>query len=326
MFGRVPRLPIDVTVGVPSQNRDTQPYSVFVEDLRARLAYTYDLASRGMEKKAVSNKLRYDSRAQETSLQPGDRVLVRNLTLRGKHKLQDRWEDTPYQVIRRAGDLPVYWLRKEGTRRERVLHRNLLLPFRQPEADPCEARPRVLTGSRIPALQQCLALLLPQMNHSRRTKRTQQCSRSPLQAARATPSSILPHRPSSPNSMVDLQTQTKPQMTGQMLGNWNNTFPSRILTRPTTLRLVTPKTLLYPQLDRLSRTNHPTCSQPQRISRQTSGLCLIPAAAIRRTTRAAPLYLHWRYQQLHGRDGLRSLPNASLLILRGVRRLLHSCP
>ena len=142
MFGRVPRLPIDVTLGVPSQNRDTQPYSVFVEDLRARLAYTYDLASKGMEKKAVSNKLRYDSRAQETSLQPGDRVLVRNLTPRGKHKLQDRWEDTPYQVIRRAGDLPVYWLRKEGTRRERVLHRNLLLPFSQPEADPCEARPR----------------------------------------------------------------------------------------------------------------------------------------------------------------------------------------
>ena len=140
MFGRIPRLPIDITLGVAPQGETAKPYSVFVENLRARLAHAYDLASRGIKRKAEANKLRYDVRAQETSLQLGDRVLVRNLTIRGKRKLQDRWEDTPYQVVRRAGDLQVYWVRKESDHRDRVLHRNLLLPYRLPTADTREAR------------------------------------------------------------------------------------------------------------------------------------------------------------------------------------------
>ena len=95
---------------------------MFVENLRAHLAHAYDLASKGIEKKAEANKNRYDVQAQETSLQPGDCVLARNLTPRGKHKLQDRWEYTPYKVVRRAVDFPVYWVRKQGAHHDRVLH------------------------------------------------------------------------------------------------------------------------------------------------------------------------------------------------------------
>lgn len=59
----------------------------------------------------------------------GDRVLVRNLRLRSKHKLADRWESTVYIVTKRMGELPVYTLKPEkGDGPLRTLHRDLLLP------------------------------------------------------------------------------------------------------------------------------------------------------------------------------------------------------
>ena len=40
-------------------------------------------------------------------------VLVRNLRLRSKHKLADRWESTTYIVTKRMGEMPVYTVRPE---------------------------------------------------------------------------------------------------------------------------------------------------------------------------------------------------------------------
>ncbi|CAI5671417.1 unnamed protein product [Oreochromis niloticus] len=66
---------------------------------------------------------------KELSLEPGDRVLVRNVRLRGKHKLSDKWEEEVYVVVHRAGDLPVYKVKPENSDGPmRTLHRDLLLP------------------------------------------------------------------------------------------------------------------------------------------------------------------------------------------------------
>ena len=65
-------------------------------------------------------------------LHPGDRVLVRNVGLRGKQKLADRWECQPYIVRCQPNpDIPVYEVQLENSRSRntRTLHRNLLLPF-----------------------------------------------------------------------------------------------------------------------------------------------------------------------------------------------------
>ena len=133
MYGRSPRLPIDVTLGLPTKTEDTRPYAAYAENLRARLAHAYRLASRGSGAKAAANKRQYDAKARDATLQPGDRVLARNLSNRGKHKVQDRWEDIPYIVLRRAGELPVYVIQQEGgDKRRRTLHRNLLLPYELP--------------------------------------------------------------------------------------------------------------------------------------------------------------------------------------------------
>ncbi|XP_067305721.1 uncharacterized protein [Pseudorasbora parva] len=73
--------------------------------------------------------MRFDKHVVESTLEIGDRVLVRQVRLRGKHKLADKWEPSAYIVVRRAGELPVYTVRPEGKEGSvRTLHRDLLLP------------------------------------------------------------------------------------------------------------------------------------------------------------------------------------------------------
>ena len=59
-------------------------------------------------------------------------MLVKNVGLRGKHKIGDRWENDPYVVFDQLNsDIPVYEVRRQNTRSRkiRLLHRILLLPF-----------------------------------------------------------------------------------------------------------------------------------------------------------------------------------------------------
>lgn len=76
-----------------------------------------------------SNKSRFDRHVVDSTLMEGDRVLVRNIRLRGKHKLADRWESNVYVVVKQCGDVPVYVVRPETKDGPiRTLHRDLLLP------------------------------------------------------------------------------------------------------------------------------------------------------------------------------------------------------
>lgn len=59
------------------------------------------------------NKGRFDKRVTPSVLEVGDRVLVCNVRLRGKHKLKDKWERDVYVVVNCAGDLSVYTVRLE---------------------------------------------------------------------------------------------------------------------------------------------------------------------------------------------------------------------
>ena len=58
----------------------------------------------------------------------GDLVLIKNVNLRGKIKIADRWEEEPYTVISKVSpDLPVYIIRNTHGK-TRTVHRNLLKP------------------------------------------------------------------------------------------------------------------------------------------------------------------------------------------------------
>ena len=65
-----------------------------------------------------------------STLEVGDRVLVKVVKFDGRHNLCNKWEEDIYIVTSKPNpDVPVYKVRKEdGSGRTRVLHRNLLLP------------------------------------------------------------------------------------------------------------------------------------------------------------------------------------------------------
>lgn len=129
MFGRSPRLPVDLAFGLPINQGKPQPHSQYVQSLKARLQESYRIASENAAKAAEKNKIRVDRKVLLSKLEVGDRVLVRNLRLRGKHKLSNKWEQTIYTVVNQAGNLPVYTVKPEQHDGPvRTLHRDLLLP------------------------------------------------------------------------------------------------------------------------------------------------------------------------------------------------------
>ena len=132
MFGRHPRLAIDAFFGLQTDTLSASKQSDYVVGLRHRLDEAYRKARQNSDEKGIQNKRVYDRKARSSVLFPGDRVLVKNVSIRGKHKLADRWEHDPYIVVSQPNfDIPVYEVKREGARfkKSRTLHRNLLLPF-----------------------------------------------------------------------------------------------------------------------------------------------------------------------------------------------------
>ncbi|XP_052002413.1 uncharacterized protein LOC127657592 [Xyrauchen texanus] len=128
MFGRQPRLPLDIAFGILN-DEPYQSHSKYVTSLKNRLEESYKLALENSMKVAERNKKRFDSNVVVSVLEVGDRVLVRNVRLRGKQKLADKWESDVYIVLKKVQDVPVYTICPEGTDSPvRTLHRDLLLP------------------------------------------------------------------------------------------------------------------------------------------------------------------------------------------------------
>lgn len=82
-----------------------------MQNLRSLPEDSYQVASKNAAKSAERNKAHFDQRVKPSTLEEGDRVLAWNVRLRGKHKLEDKWEKDIYVVVKRAGDLPVYTVR-----------------------------------------------------------------------------------------------------------------------------------------------------------------------------------------------------------------------
>ncbi|MEW8544647.1 MAG: DDE-type integrase/transposase/recombinase [Candidatus Thiodiazotropha sp.] len=135
MFGRHPRLAVDAFLGIPQNEVKGETHKNFVDKLQQRLATAYKAATTEALKSAERQKQHYDQKVQYAKLEAGDRVLVRNVSLRGKQKLADQWEEHTYIVKRQPiPEIPVYEVIKENSsgRKCRTLHRNMLLPYTGP--------------------------------------------------------------------------------------------------------------------------------------------------------------------------------------------------
>ncbi|KAL6461075.1 hypothetical protein MHYP_G00310410 [Metynnis hypsauchen] len=121
---------IQVLGPLDPEGHNTKTHSTYVRDLKNRLKQAYRLASENAEKRQLMNKRRWDAKVTAAAIDVGDRVLVRNVGLRRKHKIADRWEPNVYVVVKQPDEnIPVYVVREEnGDGKERILHRDLLLP------------------------------------------------------------------------------------------------------------------------------------------------------------------------------------------------------
>ena len=131
MFGRHPRLPIDIEFGLNKPNSsDNSSKSRYIQKLRRRLNYAFQKASKYSDQQAKKYKQGYDKSVKGPQLQENDLVLVKIVAHKGRHKLQDRWEPEEYVVIEQPiAGTPVYKVKPVNGNNVRTLHRNLLLPL-----------------------------------------------------------------------------------------------------------------------------------------------------------------------------------------------------
>ena len=131
MFGRHPRLPIDVEFGLLKSNSgDNSSKSRYVQILRRRLNYAFQKATKVANQQANKYKSSYEKSIRGPQLQEKDIVLLKIVAHKGRHKLQDKWEPEEYVVVEQAiAGTPVYRVQPVTGGNIRTLHRNLLLPL-----------------------------------------------------------------------------------------------------------------------------------------------------------------------------------------------------
>ncbi|KAJ8404644.1 hypothetical protein AAFF_G00335070 [Aldrovandia affinis] len=126
MFGRVPRLPVDLLFRNVLRDDSVCDYNAYVKSLATDFQSAMLLAQRhsSVEQKHQSDQ--YNKKVKGLPLSVGDRVLVANKTGRGKRKLADRWEPAVYTVVASKPQFHIYKIRDHDGQ-VRTVHRNLLL-------------------------------------------------------------------------------------------------------------------------------------------------------------------------------------------------------
>ncbi len=132
LYGRSPRLPIDLMFGLkPELGPTATDHNKFVIKWKEQMEEAYAIAFKNSSKSSERGKKYHDQKAHSSVLQPGDRVLVKNVGRQeGPGKLRAYWDNRVYVVVKRNGEnSPVYEVKPEhGHTGNRILHRNLLLP------------------------------------------------------------------------------------------------------------------------------------------------------------------------------------------------------
>ena len=94
LFGRHPRLPIDIALNVENKSTEPTTYKKYVNNWSEAMAEAYKIANSKCAQNRTRGKSLYDRRTRSSELRVGDRVLVRNLSGRDNPaKLRSHWED-----------------------------------------------------------------------------------------------------------------------------------------------------------------------------------------------------------------------------------------
>ncbi|KAI5087912.1 interleukin-1 receptor accessory protein-like 1-A isoform X1, partial [Silurus meridionalis] len=127
MYGRTPRLPVDLMFESVLLNGETVDIDKYVQLLKRDLCEAMKLAQSRSGKQQRRQAEVYNKKSKGQPVDIGQRVLLANKGERGKKKLADRWESTVYIVIDKNPLLNTYKLRSPSGV-VKTVHRNLIMP------------------------------------------------------------------------------------------------------------------------------------------------------------------------------------------------------
>uniref|UniRef100_A0A8C6S522 Gypsy retrotransposon integrase-like protein 1 n=1 Tax=Neogobius melanostomus TaxID=47308 RepID=A0A8C6S522_9GOBI len=128
MFGRVPRLPVDVMFGSVLNDPEVVDYDRYVESLRQNMREAMAVAQSTATKQLQRHTGLYNKKVRGAPVEVDDRVLLANKGERGKRKLADRWENTIYVVVEKNDDSHTFKIQNPTSGQIKVVHRNLIMP------------------------------------------------------------------------------------------------------------------------------------------------------------------------------------------------------
>ena len=100
LFGREPRLPVDVEFGLQRGGQRGSPgESNYISQLRRRLNFAHRKARHMAQRQQARHRGLYELKCRGAVLSVGDLVLVKHTAWKGRHKIQHRWESGEYQVV-----------------------------------------------------------------------------------------------------------------------------------------------------------------------------------------------------------------------------------
>lgn len=102
-----------------TEEKESYSLKGYAEKWCEKMSEVYRIVCENSKKSSARGKETYDKKAKGVVLQPGDRVLVRNLSQGGgPGKLRSYWEKAIYVVKTQLAEGPVYIVLKMETRRK----------------------------------------------------------------------------------------------------------------------------------------------------------------------------------------------------------------
>ena len=129
MFGREPKIPIDIELNLPSTREEVSP-STYVERLKHKLEWAFQKAQENIQCDMISRKKYHDKSVCCHKLEVGDLVLLRDKKPGSNYKIADQWVEGIFEVVSQKESNPVFKIGQLETGVEHVIHRNMIHPAR----------------------------------------------------------------------------------------------------------------------------------------------------------------------------------------------------
>ena len=122
MFGRYPRLPIDLEYAATAKETASRTKKNYIQDLKERLETTRKIVKKHVDKAKAKQKKQYDTRSTPVKLCIEVRVQVKIVAFEGKHKIADKFEKETYHIVdQRRPEIPVFQLKSDEMGIEKTL-------------------------------------------------------------------------------------------------------------------------------------------------------------------------------------------------------------